>query len=215
MEAGVRGRVARSDPWAWLPWAVWLGGLVPGAWLLYLGLTGGLGANPIAEGLNACGELAIKLLLLCLACTPLRIVFGWTAQMRARKHLGLLAFTYAAAHFGVYLGLDRLGDLASVPSDIVERPFILVGFVALMLLVPLALTSSARMVKRLGARRWNRLHALVYVVGILAALHFAMRAKKDLTEAGLHAAVLAVLLGVRVFDRMRRGVRQGRVARGE
>ncbi len=215
MQAGVGGRVSRPDPWSWLPWALWLGGLAPGALLLHRALTGGLGANPIAEALDACGELAIKLLLLCLACTPLRIVFGWTVQMRARKHLGLLAFGYALAHFGVYLGLDRLGDLRSVPSDLVERPFILIGFAALVLLVPLAATSSARMIRRLGARRWNRLHALVYVVGILAATHFFMRAKKDVTEAGAHALVLAVLLGVRVFDRARRGILQGRAARGE
>ncbi|HTJ83270.1 MAG TPA: protein-methionine-sulfoxide reductase heme-binding subunit MsrQ [Polyangiaceae bacterium] len=204
----------RNDPNAWIPWALWGGGLLPGATLLYRGLTGDLGANPISEGLNACGELAIKLLLLCLACTPLRIVFGFTAQMRARKHLGLLAFTYAMAHFSVYLGLDRLGDLASVPADVAERPFILVGFLALCLLVPLAITSSVKMVKRLGARRWNRLHSAIYVIGILAVVHFVMRAKKDVTEAAIHGAVLAVLLGVRVFDKVRRAVRTAQLQRG-
>lgn len=205
--------VKRSDPYAWLPWALWVGGLLPGAILLYRGLTGDLGANPIAEGLNACGELAIKLLLMCLACTPLRIVFGWTKQMRARKHLGLLAFTYALAHFTVYLGLDRLGDFASVPADVAERPFILVGFLALCLLIPLAVTSSVKMVKRLGARRWNRLHSLVYVIGILAITHFVLRAKKDVTEASIHGAILAVLLGVRIFDKVRRAARTAQLQR--
>jgi sulfoxide reductase heme-binding subunit YedZ len=134
--------------------------------------------------------------------------------MRARKHLGLLAFTYAMAHFSVYLGLDRLGDLASVPADVAERPFILVGFLALCLLVPLAITSSVKMVKRLGARRWNRLHSAIYVIGILAVVHFVMRAKKDVTEAAIHGAILAVLLGVRVFDKVRRAVRTAQLQRG-
>ncbi len=172
------------------------------------GLRGGLGANPIAELLDACGELAIKLLLACLACTPLRILTGSALPMRARKHLGLLAFTYASMHVGVYLGLDRLGDLGSVVADVIDKPFIAVGMLAFAALLPLAATSSQRAVRRLGGRRWQRLHRLVYVVGILAVLHFVMRAKKDVTEAALHGAVLAVLLGVRLVDGWKRRARR-------
>ncbi len=163
-----------------------------------------LGANPVAEVLNACGELALKLLLLCLACTPLRILTGSPWPMRARKHLGLLAFTYATLHLGVYLGLDKLGDLGSVVGDVLERPFIAIGLAAFLLLVPLAATSSKAAIKKLGGRRWTKLHKLVYVVAVLAIVHFVMRAKKDVTEALLHGAVLAALLWVRVMDWMKR-----------
>lgn len=164
----------------------------------------------MAEALNACGELAIKLLLLTLACTPARIVFGWTWQMRARKHLGLLAFAYATLHLFVYAGLDRAGALGTIVSDLTEHPFIIVGLAAFTLLVPLAATSSKGAIKRLGARRWNRLHQLVYVIGVLAVIHFYMRAKKDTTEALVHGGVLFLLLGVRVVEKLRRRARARR-----
>lgn len=124
--------------------------------------------------------------------------------MKARKHLGLLAFTYASLHFSVYIGLDKLGDLRSVLSDVFERPFIAIGMLALLCLIPLAATSSKWAIKRLGGRRWTRLHKLAYVVAILAVVHFIMRAKKDVTEAVLHGVVLAFLLGVRVVDALKR-----------
>lgn len=154
--------------------------------------------------LNACGELAIKLLLLCLACTPLRILTGSPWPMRARKHLGLLAFTYASLHLSVYVGFDRLGDLRGILEDVTERPFIAVGMTAFLLLVPLAATSSQRAIKRLGGRRWNRLHKLVYVAAVLAVIHFIMRAKKDVTEAVLHGLVLALLFAVRIADKLKK-----------
>jgi sulfoxide reductase heme-binding subunit YedZ len=188
-----------------------MGGLMPFALLVLRALRDELGANPVAEVLNACGELAIKLLLLCLACTPARILTGSPWPMRARKHLGLLAFTYATLHLGVYLGLDKLGDLGSVVSDVLERPFIAMGMLAFTLLVPLAITSNQRAVKRLGGRRWNRLHKLVYAVAILAVIHFILRAKKDITEAVLHGVVLAFLFGVRIVDALKR--RRARAAR--
>ncbi|NUO53528.1 MAG: sulfoxide reductase heme-binding subunit YedZ [Polyangiaceae bacterium] len=199
-----RGGSSPPQRGAWLPWALWIGGLFPFTWLAVRGLRGDLGANPVAEVLNACGELALKLLLLCLACTPLRILTGSSWPMKARKHLGLLAFTYASLHFGVYLGLDKLGDLGSVVSDVLERPFIIVGLSALLLLIPLAATSNKWAIKRLGGRRWNRLHKLVYLVAILGVVHFIMRAKKDVTEAAMHGVVLGVLLGVRVTDALKR-----------
>lgn len=163
--------------------------------------------------LNACGELAIKLLLLCLACTPLRILTGSAWPMRARKHLGLLAFVYASLHLSIYAGLDKLGDLGSIVSDVVERPFIAVGMAAFVLLVPLAITSNKRAIKRLGGKSWARLHKLVYVVAVLAVVHFFMRAKKDVTEAFLHGVVLALLFGVRIADKMKRRYTRLGVAR--
>lgn len=187
-----------------------MGGLVPGASLIHRGLTGGLGANPIAEALNACGELAIKLLLLTLACTPVRILTGASWPIRARKHLGLLAFTYACAHLGVYVGLDRAGELETFIADLTERPFIMVGMAAFTLLVPLAITSTKGWIQRLGARRWRRLHKLVYIAAVLAIVHFVMRAKEDTTEAAIHGVVLAVLLGVRVYDKAKRIASQRR-----
>ena len=196
---------------AWLPWALWMGGLMPFAILVARAAGDQLGANPVAEVLNACGELAIKLLLLCLACTPARILTGSPWPMRARKHLGLLAFTYAALHLGVYLGLDKLGDLGSVVGDVLERPFIAVGMLAFALLVPLALTSNQRAIKRLGGRRWARLHKLVYAVAVLAVIHFILRAKKDVTEAAVHGLILAFLFAVRVGDALKR--RRARASR--
>lgn len=187
---------------------MWLGGLFPAALLGSRALRGELGADPIAEALNGLGDLAIKCLLLCLACTPARILFGATWPLRVRKHLGLLAFSYVVLHFGVYVLVDRAGELGTVLEDITKRPFIVVGFSAFVLLIPLALTSSKWAIKKLGGRNWNRLHKLVYVIAILAVVHFIMRAKKDLTEAALHGAVLAFLLGVRVVDKIKRTTKQ-------
>jgi sulfoxide reductase heme-binding subunit YedZ len=206
--AGESDGVRRGDTLAWLPWAVWVGGLFPAVMLTWRGTSGTLGANPVAETLNAFGELAIKVLLLCLACTPIRIVFGATWPLRVRKHLGLLAFAYATLHFGVYLGLDQAGALSGILKDFTERPFIIVGLLAFLLLVPLAATSWKGAIKKLGGRRWNRLHQLVYVIGVLAVVHFILRAKKDITEPLLHGGVLVVLLGVRVYDWLGRRARR-------
>jgi len=175
---------------------------MPLALIALRGWRGELGANPIEEALNACGELAIKCLLLCLACTPVRIVSGAVWPLRARKHLGLLAFSYVCAHLGVYVGLDRAGELGTLVQDVSERPFIIVGMLAFLLLLPLAATSSRRAISWLGGRRWNRLHKLVYVIGILAIVHFVMRAKEDTTEAALHGVVLAALFAVRIYDQL-------------
>ncbi len=182
--------------------------MFPAALLGFRAARGELGADPIAEALNGLGDLAIKCLLLCLACTPARILFGATWPLRVRKHLGLLAFSYVVMHFGVYVLVDRAGELGTVLEDITKRPFIVVGFSAFLLLLPLAATSSKWAIKKLGGRNWNRLHKLVYVIAILAVVHFIMRAKKDLTEAALHGVVLAFLLGVRVFDKLKRSTKQ-------
>jgi sulfoxide reductase heme-binding subunit YedZ len=147
-----------------------------------------LGANPIATALNQLGLLALVLLVATLCCTPLKLALGWTWPMRVRRTLGLLAFFSALLHF-----------LLQVGADIVKRPFIAVGALALLLLVPLAWTSSKRAILRLTFPVWQRLHRLVYPIAVLAALHFYLRVKADHTQPVIYASLIAVLLGVRVL----------------
>jgi sulfoxide reductase heme-binding subunit YedZ len=174
------------------------GALVPLA-AIVLGLyRGTLGANPVAEALNELGLLALVFLVASLACTPLKILSGWTWPIRLRKTLGLLGFFYAALHFSTYAGIDQLLQLRAIAADIVDRPFILVGFAAFVLLVPLALTSTAGMLKRLGFARWKALHRLAYLTAVLGVIHFFLRVKKDVTEPACYGAVLGLLFAVRV-----------------
>ncbi|XXR86450.1 protein-methionine-sulfoxide reductase heme-binding subunit MsrQ [Sorangium sp. So ce406] len=183
---------------AWLPPAIVTGGLIP---LVVLGLraaTGALGPNAVAEALNQLGLLALVLLVASLAATPLRLASGWTFPIRIRKALGLLAFFYACAHFLTYAIVDQGLDVRTIVEDVTERPFILAGFVALLLLIPLAATSTARMLKRLGAARWKRLHRLAYVAAVLGVVHFFLRVKKDATEPLIYAALLALLFAARI-----------------
>jgi len=192
-----------GPPGGWLVPGVLVGGLVPAADLALAAVRGRLGADPISEALNRTGLFALVLLLLCLACTPLRVVLGAAWFGAARRTLGLLAFGYAALHFSIYLVLDQGLRLGAVAEDVAKRPFILVGFTALCLLVPLAATSTKKMIARLGGKRWRALHRLVYVIGVLAIVHFVLRVKKDLTEPLTYGAVLAALLGVRVVEAVR------------
>jgi sulfoxide reductase heme-binding subunit YedZ len=137
--------------------------------------------------------------MLSLSCTPLKLLFGWTWPMRVRRSLGLFCFFTVLAHFTVYLWLDQRLMLLAVLEDLEKRPFILVGFLALVLLMPLAFTSSKAWVSRLGYRSWSRLHKLVYLIACLGVLHFFLRVKKDLTQPLLYAAVLATLFSVRLI----------------
>src|SRR6185503_9690321 len=136
--------------------------------------------------------------------TPLKTLLGWTFPTRARRMLGLFAFFYAALHFTTYLALDQGFDLSDIGADIVKRKFITVGFVAFTLLVPLAVTSNDRAVKRLGFRRWKRLHRLVYLAAVLGVIHFVWRVKADLLQPALFGGVLAFLFAVRLVSRARR-----------
>jgi len=173
-------------------------------WLLTLAQLGyriaahRLGANPIATGLNQLGLLALVLLVASLSATPLKLTLGWTWPLRARRTLGLLAFFTALLHFLLYLGPDQGFDLIGVLSDIAKRPFIAVGFLALLLLVPLAWTSSKQAVRRLTFPIWQRLHRLVYVIGVLAALHFFLRVKADHTQPLIYAAIILVGFALRL-----------------
>jgi len=159
---------------------------------------GALSANPIAEAENELGLTALIFLVASLACTPARRLLGWTWPTRVRRELGLFAFFYAVLHFLTYLMLDQGFDLLGIVGDIAQRPFITVGFLALVLLVPLAFTSTTASIRRLGYRRWQRLHQLAYVAGVLAVVHFIWRVKIDVSQPLIYASVLGVLLLVRV-----------------
>lgn len=193
-----------SPPHPWLNPALAVGGLAPLALLAVQGPQGALGPNAVETALNQTGLLALVLLLASLSCTPVRIVTGWTWPARIRRTLGLLAFTYACAHFLTYLVLDQGLSLKALLEDLVKRPFITVGFTALVLLVPLAVTSTNRQVRRLGFPRWQRLHRLAYVAAVLGVVHFVWRVKQDVTEPLIYGAVLALLFAVRVGEAMRK-----------
>ncbi len=189
-------------PMVWLRPLAFTLGLLPLAALLYAGFAGELGANPVETVTHRTGDWALRLLLLTLACTPLRGLSGWAWPLQLRRMLGLYAFFYASLHALTYFVLDLELDLGGLWDDIAERPYITVGFSAFVLLVPLAATSTRRMMKRLG-RHWQRLHRAVYAIGVLAVLHFLWLVKADLREPLIYAAVLAVLLGYRVWKRLR------------
>ncbi|OLB95483.1 MAG: sulfoxide reductase heme-binding subunit YedZ [Candidatus Rokubacteria bacterium 13_1_40CM_68_15] len=204
---GRRGRLVLKI----FAWAVCLAPLAALAWWIGRALwlhTDDLGANPISFITNHLGDWTFRLLLASLAMTPLRIVFGWGWPLLLRRLLGLFAFTYAVLHFSVWILVDHFFNWGQMAEDVVKRPYITVGMLALLTLIPLALTSTTGMIKRLGARRWTRLHRLVYLTGVLAALHFLWLAKVGRTDQYIYVAVLAALLGVRVVEWARRLVRR-------
>lgn len=193
-----------SPPHPWLKPAVLVGGLYPAVLLALQFARGALGANPIERVLNQTGLLALILLVASLACTPLKVVSGWTWPIRLRKLLGLLGFTYAVLHFLTYAVLDQGLAFGVILEDIAKRPFITVGFLALVLLVPLAVTSTNRMVRRMGFPAWQRLHRLAYVAASLGVVHFVWRVKKDLTEPLIYGGVLVLLFAIRVAEAVRK-----------
>lgn len=191
----------------WLPPAVLTGSLLPFALLLLRAVSGGLGANPVATALNQLGLLALIFLLASLSCTPLKLLFGWLWPLRLRKTLGLFGFWAALAHFSLYLFVDQGAALSRVIADIAKRPFIAVGFIALVLLVPVAWTSRKDSPKKLGGKRWRRIHQLVYLTGALGVLHFFLRVKADTREPLMYGAVLGLGFGLRLWDRARKRAR--------
>jgi sulfoxide reductase heme-binding subunit YedZ len=177
---------------------------VPFAWLAVDVALDRLGANPVEAVLHRTGDWALRLLLCTLAVTPLRRLTGWQWPARLRRILGLAAFAYAAAHAATWLLLDRGLVWEEVVADVLKRPYVTLGFSALVLLVPLALTSTRAMMRRLG-RNWQRLHRLVYPAAVLAVLHFVWLAKAGRLEPLVYGTALAVLLLARVPTRLRRG----------
>jgi sulfoxide reductase heme-binding subunit YedZ len=188
----------RKQPW--LKPGVLVGSLVPLVSILYRAARGGLGANPVAEALNELGLTALIFLILSLACTPAKILFRVTWPIRIRRMLGLLAFFYASLHVLTYACVDQLGQLRAIFEDVTKRPFIAVGFAAWLILVPLAITSTAKMTKRLGAARWKRLHRLVYLATLLGVIHFVWRVKKDVSEPVVYGTIIGILLLVRLAN---------------
>lgn len=183
----------------WAKPVVFLLCLAPLFWLVGRALTDGLGANPIEALIRFIGDWALRFLLIALAVTPLRQILGWPGLARFRRMLGLFAFFYVMVHLTTYVGVDQFFDWSAIGREIVKRRYITIGMAAVVLLVPLAVTSTDAMVRRLGGRRWRTLHKLVYIIGPLGVVHHWMMVKKDLTEPMIHAAILIALLGWRVL----------------
>ena len=191
----------------WTKWLakplVFVASLLPA---LYLGagafglLGFSLGADPVKYMLHACGLWALRFLFITLCMTPLRDATRSVFWLRFRRMFGLFAFFYVVLHFAVYLVLDQGGKVGAVWEDIVKRPYITIGMLALLLLIPLAITSTARMQRRLG-RRWIKLHRLIYVVSVLGVWHFWWQVKKDIREPVIYACILAVLLSYRLYKK--------------
>lgn len=177
-------------------WIVYVAGIAPAFWLFYLGATGGLGMEPIEELEHRYGLLALQFLIASLCITPLR-KHANLSLLKFRRPLGLIAFFYLSAHLSVWLFLD-VGDLDEILSDIAKRPYITIGMVGFVLLIPLAATSSNWSIRKLGPLRWRRIHRLVYPAIFLGALHFVMLRKGWQLEPLLYFAAIVGLLGLRV-----------------
>lgn len=194
---------------------VFVSALTPAGYLAWAVLTGNLSANPLGDITNGTGDWALRFLCITLGITPLRRVTGWNGAIRFRRLLGLFAFFYGGLHFLTYLILDRLAGLdladtngswmvpralaAAVSGDIYKRPFIAVGFTAFALMIPLAVTSTTAMIRRLGGRRWQALHRLMYVSCMAAALHYWWLVRADVRRPVAYGVVIAILLGFRLY----------------
>lgn len=183
--------------------AVFIACLLPFAWLFYSALTSQLGANPAEALIRATGDWTLRFLCIVLAVTPLRVISSTPALARFRRMLGLFVYFYVLVHLLSYSWFDMGFDVADIVKDIVKRPFILVGFSAFLLLTPLAATSFNAAVRKLGAKRWQMLHKLVYLIAGLGLLHFFwMRSgKNDFAEVFVYAGIVAALLGWRLWQR--------------
>ena len=182
------------------PW-VFAACLMPLGLLVWHGATGGLTANPIEYITHRTGDWTLRFLLITLAITPLRRVSGWNSLAQLRRMMGLFAFFYAVLHFSTFLVLDFFFAFDLIVADIVERRFITAGFTGFVLLIPLALTSTHRMTRRLGGKRWRRLHRLAYAAAVAGVVHYLWLVKIDIGPPLIYAGILAVLLGVRLWFR--------------
>ncbi|HUQ49643.1 MAG TPA: protein-methionine-sulfoxide reductase heme-binding subunit MsrQ [Terriglobales bacterium] len=178
---------------------VWCLCLYPLAEMVYLGLNSRLGANPIEYVTLKTGTFTLVFLLSSLAITPLRKLTGKNWLIRFRRLIGLFAFFYAFLHFLIYIVFDQELDLTAMFNDVAKRPFITAGFLAFVLLVPLAATSTAWSIRKLGGKRWNALHKLVYISAIAGVVHYWWKVKSDITSPAVYAAILTLLLGFRLF----------------
>jgi sulfoxide reductase heme-binding subunit YedZ len=179
---------------------IFINSLVPLALLAWDGFHGNLGANPIEFFLRTTGVLTLVFLLITLSVTPLRKYFGWNNLVKFRRMLGLYAFFYGALHLVTYSIFDKSLSPSAIAADVWQRPFIAVGMLAFFLLIPLAVTSTNGMIKRLGGKNWARLHKLTYAVAVLGVIHFWMIVKSDVFYPALFGIVLAVLLFYRIYN---------------
>ena len=183
----------------WTKAPVFAAALVPLLWLTWGAFTDNLGANPIDVITDETGTWTLRFLVLTLAVTPLRRLSGWNGATRFRRMLGLFAFFYGSLHFLTYLWLDQFFALDEIVKDIVKRPFITVGFSAFVLMLPLALTSTAGWIRRLGGRRWQAIHRLVYASAALGVVHYWWLVKSDVSRPLRYGLIVGALLGVRLW----------------
>jgi methionine sulfoxide reductase heme-binding subunit len=176
--------------------------LAPVFWLVYGLFMGQLGANPIETILRDLGDWALRFILLGLALSTMRRLMGWVVVVRYRRMIGLFAFFYVFLHLSVYIGVDHFFDWPTIWKDIVKRPYITIGMTAFVLLIPLAVTSAKVMVRKLGGVRWKKLHKLVYVIAPLGVIHYLLLVKADEREPLIYGAILAFLLGERLYRKM-------------
>lgn len=174
--------------------------LIPLARLVWLGISNELGANPIEFVIRSNGTWALTMLLITLTMTPIRILTGATWPIQLRGMMGLFTFFYACLHIMSYVWLDQWFDWQAISHDIVKHPFIIAGFSAFVLLIPLAVTSNKASMRKMG-RNWQKLHKLVYAIAILACLHYWWLVKKDIRQPAIYAVVLLILLGIRFYAR--------------
>lgn len=179
--------------------ALFVASLFPLLRLSWFAFSDQLGANPIELITRSLGTWTLVFLLITLSITPLRKLSGWNWLIKLRRMAGLFAFFYALLHFITYIWLDQFFDLSSIYKDVIKRPFITIGFAAFILLIPLAVTSTNAMMKKLGGKNWQILHRLVYLIAVFAVVHYWWLVKKDLTQPIIYATVLAVLLGYRLW----------------
>jgi len=197
---------------AWFKAALFTLCLLPLARLVFFAFTDRLGANPIEFVLRSLGTWTLTLLLITLSITPLRRLTGWNSLIRVRRMLGLFVFFYVCLHFLTYAGVDQSFDLNAILADVVKRPYITVGFTCFVLLIPLAATSTNAMQRRLGGKRWQQLHRLVYFIAVGGVVHYLWLVKKDLTQPLLYGLVLVLLLGARLLWRRRTPALQAAVS---
>ncbi len=188
----------RIKPMTWIKTLVFAASLLPAARLVTGLLTDGLGANPVEFITHTTGTVALVFLMITLAVTPLRRITGYAGLIRLRRMLGLFAFFYTVLHLATFVVLDHFFDPAAIQQDVFKRPYIAAGTVGFLLMVPLAVTSTAGWIRRLGGRRWQQLHRLIYLSAIAGVVHFLWLVKADLRTPLIFAGVLAVLLGYRI-----------------
>jgi len=184
--------------------SVFLAALGPFAWLIYNAFWGDLGVNPVETITNHTGIWTLRFIVITLAITPLRWLTGVNPVILFRRMMGLFAFFYGSLHFMTYFILDHSLVFAGVWDDVVKRPYITAGFTAFVLMIPLALTSTQGWIRRLGGRKWNLLHRLIYITAIAAVLHYLWKVKLDTTNPTYYAVIVGLLLAARVWHRARR-----------